>query len=148
MHRVFRQSFFNADGRSDYATFMNLGVPVSALATGAEGIKTAAQREVFGGIAQAAYDTCYHQECDDLFNFDKDVLLQNTLALAAISEELALRRNVRSFLSGSDSRVDKMAEDSFQSHSPSFQSGSSSFQSGSSTQTANTLPRKGTHYVR
>ena len=27
----------------------------------AEGIKTVEQRERFGGIAQAAFDTCYHQ---------------------------------------------------------------------------------------
>ena len=55
-------------GRSDYGPFIEAGVdiPSGGLFTGAEGIKTAAQADLFGGVAGAAYDPCYHQACDSL----------------------------------------------------------------------------------
>jgi Zn-dependent M28 family amino/carboxypeptidase len=55
-------------GRSDYGPFIAEGIdiPSGGLFTGAEGTKTAAQVEAFGGLADAAYDPCYHQACDSL----------------------------------------------------------------------------------
>lgn len=55
-------------GRSDYGPFIAAGVdiPAGGLFTGAEGIKTADQAAIFGGVAGAAYDPCYHQACDEL----------------------------------------------------------------------------------
>jgi Zn-dependent M28 family amino/carboxypeptidase len=53
-------------GRSDYGPFIAAGIPAGGLFTGAEGIKTAAQAAVYGGVAGAAYDPCYHQACDSL----------------------------------------------------------------------------------
>ena len=35
--------------------------------TGAEGIKTEEERKLFGGLMDAAYDTCYHKQCDDVY---------------------------------------------------------------------------------
>ncbi|WNF28094.1 M28 family metallopeptidase [Streptomyces sp. C11-1] len=57
-------------GRSDYGPFIEVGIPSGGTDTGAEGIKTAAQAEVFGGEAGIAYDPCYHAACDDLSNID------------------------------------------------------------------------------
>ena len=63
-------------GRSDYGPFIEagVGIPAGGLFTGAEGVKTAAQAELFGGVAGAAYDPCYHQLCDALtYDFAADV---------------------------------------------------------------------------
>ncbi|MFI8004052.1 M20/M25/M40 family metallo-hydrolase [Streptomyces sp. NPDC086010] len=57
-------------GRSDYGPFIEAGIPSGGTDTGAEGIKTAAQAETFGGTAGIAYDPCYHAACDDLDNVD------------------------------------------------------------------------------
>ncbi|MEU0129794.1 MULTISPECIES: M28 family metallopeptidase [unclassified Streptomyces] len=57
-------------GRSDYGPFIEAGIPSGGTDTGAEGIKTAAQAETFGGTAGVAYDPCYHAACDDLDNVD------------------------------------------------------------------------------
>ena len=55
-------------GRSDYGPFIAKGIdiPSGGLFTGAEGVKTARQAEVYGGVAGVAYDPCYHQACDSL----------------------------------------------------------------------------------
>ncbi|MHC0432788.1 M28 family metallopeptidase [Streptomyces sp. O3] len=57
-------------GRSDYGPFIEAGIPAGGTFTGAEGIKTEAQAEKFGGEAGVAYDPCYHAACDDLKNID------------------------------------------------------------------------------
>ncbi|MER6995229.1 M28 family metallopeptidase [Streptomyces sp. NPDC000410] len=57
-------------GRSDYGPFVEAGIPSGGTFTGAEGIKTAAQVEKFGGTAGVAYDACYHAKCDDINNID------------------------------------------------------------------------------
>jgi Zn-dependent M28 family amino/carboxypeptidase len=54
------------DGRSDYDAFIGVGIPAGGLFTGAEGVKTAAQAEIYGGVAGASYDPCYHRPCDSL----------------------------------------------------------------------------------
>jgi Zn-dependent M28 family amino/carboxypeptidase len=62
------------DGRSDYGPFIANGVPAGGLFSGAEGIKTAEQEAIYGGVAGLAYDPCYHQACDTFFNLS-DVAL-------------------------------------------------------------------------
>lgn len=57
-------------GRSDYGPFIEAGIPAGGTFTGAEGIKTEAQAARYGGTAGVAYDSCYHQACDDLGNID------------------------------------------------------------------------------
>ncbi|MFJ8754473.1 M20/M25/M40 family metallo-hydrolase [Streptomyces sp. NPDC102441] len=59
-------------GRSDYGPFIEVGIPSGGTDTGAEGIKTAAQAETYGGRAGVAYDPCYHAACDDLDNIDME----------------------------------------------------------------------------
>ncbi|MGW5050722.1 M28 family metallopeptidase [Actinokineospora sp. NPDC004072] len=69
-------------GRSDYGEFIAQGIPAGGLATGAEGIKTAAQAAKWGGQAGVAYDPCYHQRCDNLGNVNRDLLDRNADAMA------------------------------------------------------------------
>lgn len=69
-------------GRSDYAPFAEVGIPVGGLFTGAEGTMSEEEAEMFGGVAGEAYDACYHQECDNLDNINKEALAKNTNAIA------------------------------------------------------------------
>jgi Zn-dependent M28 family amino/carboxypeptidase len=57
-------------GRSDYGPFIAVGIPSGGTFTGAEGIKTEAQAALYGGTAGVAYDSCYHEKCDDLKNIN------------------------------------------------------------------------------
>jgi len=54
------------DGRSDYGPFITpeAFVPAGGLFSGAEGVKTEEEAEVYGGAAGSWYDPCYHQACD------------------------------------------------------------------------------------
>jgi Zn-dependent M28 family amino/carboxypeptidase len=70
-------------GRSDYGPFIAIGIPAGGLFTGAEGVKTEAQVELYGGTAGVAYDPCYHQACDTFDNVALDVLDVNADAVAA-----------------------------------------------------------------
>ncbi|GLW27992.1 M20/M25/M40 family metallo-hydrolase [Actinoplanes regularis] len=70
------------DGRSDYGPFIDAGIPAGGLFSGAEGVKTAEQAAVYGGTADAPYDACYHQACDDINNL-------NTKALAELGDGAA-----------------------------------------------------------
>lgn len=56
------------NGRSDYGPFVNVGIPSGGLFSGAEGIKSEQEAQVYGGTAGKQYDPCYHQACDDLDN--------------------------------------------------------------------------------
>ncbi|WP_229705601.1 M28 family metallopeptidase [Micromonospora sonchi] len=53
-------------GRSDYGAFIDVDIPAGGLFTGAEGLKTAEEAALFGGLAGEAYDPCYHHACDSL----------------------------------------------------------------------------------
>ena len=77
------------DGRSDYGPFIAAGIPAGGLFTGAEGIKTAAQVGLYGGLAGVAYDHCYHQACDTIANINDVALDQMSDATAAATITLA-----------------------------------------------------------
>jgi hypothetical protein len=68
--------------RSDYAAFFDAGIPFGGLFTGAEGIKTQTQEDVYGGTAGQQYDPCYHAACDTFANVAPDVLDLNSDAVA------------------------------------------------------------------
>ncbi len=70
------------DGRSDYDAFQAAGIPAGGLFSGAEDIKTAAQAATYGGTAGVAYDSCYHQACDDIDNLSLVALDQFSDAAA------------------------------------------------------------------
>lgn len=69
-------------GRSDHAAFARAGIPVGGTFTGAEGIKTSAQAQKWGGSAGVAYDACYHRACDRTTNVNATALDRNTDAIA------------------------------------------------------------------
>lgn len=69
-------------GRSDHAAFANAGIPIGGLFTGAEGTKTSAQAQKWGGTAGQAYDRCYHASCDTINNISVTALDRNADAIA------------------------------------------------------------------
>jgi Zn-dependent M28 family amino/carboxypeptidase len=77
------------DGRSDYGPFIERGIPAGGIATGAEGVKTAAEAKAFGGRAGKAYDPCYHAGCDRLKNVDLKLLDTNADGVAHVLQHLA-----------------------------------------------------------
>ncbi|KOV74540.1 Leupeptin-inactivating enzyme 1 [Streptomyces sp. AS58] len=70
------------DGRSDHASFKNVGIPVGGLFTGASRAKTAAQAAKWGGTSGQAFDRCYHSSCDSTTNINDTALDRNSDALA------------------------------------------------------------------
>ncbi|TDB73646.1 M20/M25/M40 family metallo-hydrolase [Actinomadura sp. KC216] len=70
------------DGRSDYGPFIQYGIAAGGLFTGAEGRKTAAQAQKWGGQAGVAYDRCYHASCDTTANINDTALDRNADAIA------------------------------------------------------------------
>ena len=76
-------------GRSDYQAFISVGIPAGGLFTGAEGVKTEEEAELFGGTAGVAYDPCYHQACDDIDNLDLGVFGDNIGAIASVTMQYA-----------------------------------------------------------
>ncbi|MFB6621535.1 M28 family metallopeptidase [Streptomyces sp. NPDC056374] len=69
------------DGRSDHASFKNVGVPVGGLFTGASRVKSSAQVQKWGGTA-TAFDRCYHSSCDTTSNINDTALDRNSDAIA------------------------------------------------------------------
>ena len=63
-------------GGSDFVPFLLSGIASGGVNTGAGGIKSPSERDRYvaklgagnGGIANAAYDSCYHQQCDTITN--------------------------------------------------------------------------------
>ncbi|MFE0425203.1 M28 family metallopeptidase [Streptomyces sp. NPDC058953] len=70
------------DGRSDHASFKNVGIRVGGLFTGAGRTKTAAQVQKWGGTAGQAFDRCYHSSCDTTANINDTALDRNSDAVA------------------------------------------------------------------
>ena len=71
-------------GRSDYGPFIEADIPSGGLFTGAEGVKTEEQAELFGGQAGVAYDSCYHSACDDISNVNLQGMEEMSDAAAAV----------------------------------------------------------------
>jgi Zn-dependent M28 family amino/carboxypeptidase len=94
------ETFFNSrglpfkgtdfDGRSDYGPFIAVGVPSGGLFTGAEGIKTAAEVALWGGVAGQQYDPCYHLACDTFANVNLGALDANSDAIAFTTLSFAM----------------------------------------------------------
>ncbi|MCP2257740.1 Peptidase family M28 [Streptoalloteichus tenebrarius] len=70
------------DGRSDYGPFISVGIPAGGTFTGAEGRKTSAQAQKWGGQANVAFDRCYHRSCDTTSNINDTALDRHTDAIA------------------------------------------------------------------
>ncbi|WP_181783053.1 M20/M25/M40 family metallo-hydrolase [Pseudonocardia pini] len=70
------------DGTSDYAPFVDAGIPSAGLLAGDAEEKSADQAERWGGTAGEVFDRCYHTACDDLDNIDRTALDRFTDAVA------------------------------------------------------------------
>ncbi|HEX7305793.1 M28 family metallopeptidase [Lentzea sp.] len=70
-------------GRSDHAAFARSGIPVGGTFTGAEGTKTSAQAQKWGGTAGQAFDRCYHASCDTSSNINTTALDRNADVIAS-----------------------------------------------------------------
>ncbi|WP_165950425.1 M28 family peptidase [Actinomadura sp. GC306] len=77
------------NGRSDYGPFVEHGIPVGGMDTGADGVKTAAEAKAFGGRAGKVYDPCYHAACDRLKNVHLKFLDSNVDGIAHVTQHLA-----------------------------------------------------------
>ena len=66
------------DGRSDYDAFTVAGIPAGGIFAGAEVKKEPYQVALYGGTAGVAFDTCYHQLCDDLTNIHDQGLSEHS----------------------------------------------------------------------
>ncbi|MFJ5261543.1 M28 family metallopeptidase [Streptomyces sp. NPDC088387] len=77
------------DGRSDHASFKNVGIPVGGLFTGASRVKSAAQAAKWGGTSGRAFDSCYHSSCDTTTNINDTALNRNSDAVAHAVWELS-----------------------------------------------------------
>jgi hypothetical protein len=82
------------DGRSDYGPFIAAGIPAGGLFSGAEGIKTAAEAAVYGGVAGQQYDPCYHLGCDNLGNLSNTALDQMSDAAAHATISLGMSTEI------------------------------------------------------
>ncbi|MFC7529874.1 M28 family metallopeptidase [Actinoplanes sp. GCM10030250] len=69
------------DGRSDYGPFISAGIPAGGIFTGAEGSKTSAQVQLWGGTT-GRFDPCYHASCDTITNINDTALNRNSDAIA------------------------------------------------------------------
>ncbi len=78
------------DLRSDYAAFVNAGVPSGGIFTGAEATKSDEQQALYGGQAGEPFDACYHRACDSLDNVDIELAAEIGGAIAHSVEVYAL----------------------------------------------------------
>jgi Zn-dependent M28 family amino/carboxypeptidase len=88
------------DGRSDYVGFTDRGIPSGGVFAGAEGVKTAAEAEVYGGAAGSWYDPCYHQICDNLITVLTGVPPLDADGLAPTGDDAAKRAAQRAMAGG------------------------------------------------
>ncbi|MDI3422500.1 M28 family metallopeptidase [Streptomyces luteolus] len=70
------------DGRSDHASFLDAGIPVGGLFTGAGNRMSSEQAQKWGGTAGESFDRCYHSACDTTDNINDTALDRNSDAIA------------------------------------------------------------------
>ncbi|KAJ3191936.1 hypothetical protein HK101_007257 [Irineochytrium annulatum] len=74
-------------GGSDFYPFVTNDPPIPAagLQTGASNLVTPEQRSLYGALANAAADPCYHQSCDGIENIDEGLLkIMSKMAAGAL----------------------------------------------------------------
>lgn len=59
---------------SDYSPFLDAGIPIGGMTTGAAQRKSAVQERLWGGTAGVAFDRNYHLPGDDIDNVNRDAL--------------------------------------------------------------------------
>ncbi|MFW5420090.1 M20/M25/M40 family metallo-hydrolase [Nocardiopsis sp. CNT-189] len=77
-------------GRSDYAAFMEAGIPSGGLFSGGDGVKTEQQAEWYGGTAGEDYDPNYHTAADDIDNINWTSVEQLSAGMAYAVESYSV----------------------------------------------------------
>jgi Zn-dependent M28 family amino/carboxypeptidase len=98
--------FTEFDGRSDYGPFLAAGIVSGGLFSGADGVKTVAQRDKYeaafgpnqGGFAEAIYDPCYHKLCDSVKNINPVGYMKMVQAAAYVLDYLGQNENLAGWL--------------------------------------------------
>ncbi|KAF3931273.1 hypothetical protein ABW20_dc0103577 [Dactylellina cionopaga] len=85
----------NFDGRSDYASFLDVSIPAGGIQMGNKGNKTAEEVKMFGGKEGQPYDPCYHQACDDTSNINYEAFMIGTRCVAHAVAKYA--RSIKGF---------------------------------------------------
>jgi len=62
------------DGESDYAAFVEAGIPSAGVLSGDVEEMSDEQARQWGGRAGQVFDNCYHSACDRLENLDRTAL--------------------------------------------------------------------------
>ena len=75
-------------GASDHAAFGQVGVPIGGVFSGLA-LMTPSDAELFGGVANALEDPCYHLACDAVANIDFDHATLLGQVVANVLEDLA-----------------------------------------------------------
>ncbi|CAF1242153.1 unnamed protein product [Didymodactylos carnosus] len=99
-------TYTDFSGRSDYGPFLETGIVASGLFSGAEDRKSKIERDYYdrvlgstlGGIAETAYDSCYHLSCDTVQNINQFALQRMTQAAAYVLEYLGRLDNLQDWL--------------------------------------------------
>jgi Zn-dependent M28 family amino/carboxypeptidase len=77
-------------GLSDYGPFIAVGIPAGGLFTGAGGVKTEEEADLWGGTAGDQYDPCYHLACDTFDNINLNAYDVNSDAVAFATLQYAM----------------------------------------------------------
>ena len=72
------------DGRSDYASFTQAGIPSGGLFTGADSDMSDKQAELWGGHAGEPFDPNYHKDTDNVDHIDRTALDINGRGVAYV----------------------------------------------------------------
>ncbi len=70
------------DGESDYAAFVDAGVPSGGVLAGDEQAMSDEQAAAWGGRADENFDRCYHSACDRIDDLDRTAMDRFTDAVA------------------------------------------------------------------
>lgn len=81
------------DGGSDFAAFLEAGIPTGGLYAGDKERKSDDQAARWGGQEGEAFDRCYHKACDTIANVDATAFDRSTDATAATMVRLATSRS-------------------------------------------------------
>jgi aminopeptidase S len=78
------------DGGSDYAAFLDAGIPAGGLFTGDRQPKNSQQAQSYGGTVGRDLDPCYHRGCDTIENVSENLLRDMSGALAYVTATFAM----------------------------------------------------------
>ncbi|KAH3745371.1 M28 family peptidase [Pelomyxa schiedti] len=101
---------------SDFSAFLSANTPTTSTETGAWDLKTVQTRALFGGLAGAPADPCYHTSCDTEDNISEDALSISLHSNAHVLQKLAENEGLREFLASGTPQTPHNPSFSFSSY--------------------------------